>query len=201
MTVGTAEIGLRERKKAATRQALYEAAVRLALAHGLENTTVEAIADEAGVSRRTFSNYFAGKEEALLYSELQRVQALMEMVRARPADEPAWTALTRAAEEFYQRMGELDPEHLSQWRLVRTQPSLVAAQVQTFAGLELQLAAEVGARLAGPPDPLRARLTAAAFLAALRVALHVWLDQPAGGSSLWNLVQRALDEAGDGFEK
>jgi AcrR family transcriptional regulator len=199
MTVGTAEIGLRERKKAATRQALHEAAVRLALAHGLERTTVEAIADEAGVSRRTFSNYFTGKEEALLYAELQRVQALVAMVQARPAEELAWTALTRAAEEFYQQMGELDPAHLTQWRLVRTQPSLVAAQVQTFAALELQLAAEVGARLAGPPDQLSARLTAAAFLAALRVALHVWLDQPAGGRSLWNLVQSALDEAGDGF--
>jgi AcrR family transcriptional regulator len=201
MTVGTAEIGLRERKKAATRQALHEAAVRLALAHGLEHTTVEAIADEAGVSRRTFSNYFTGKEEALLYSELQRVQALVEMVQARPADEPAWTALNRAAEDFYQQMGELDAEHLSQWRLVRAQPTLVAAQVQTFAALELQLAAEVAARLAGPPDHLRARLTAAAFLAALRVSLHVWLDQPTGGRSLWDLVQRALDEAGRGFQK
>ncbi len=89
MTVGTAEIGLRERKKAATRQALYEAAVRQALAHGLERSTVEAIADEAGVSRRTFSNYFTGKEEVLLYGEHQRVRALVEMVQARPAEEPA----------------------------------------------------------------------------------------------------------------
>ena len=62
----TAEPGLRERKKAATRQALHEAAVRLAIAHGPDRITVEAVADEAGVSRRTFSNYFANKEEALL---------------------------------------------------------------------------------------------------------------------------------------
>jgi AcrR family transcriptional regulator len=199
MTVGTAEVGLRERKKAATRQALYEAAVRLALEHGLEHTTVEAIADEAGVSRRTFSNYFAGKDEALLYGEHQRVQALVEMVQGRPVDEGAWVALNRAAEDFYRQMGELDPEHLSQWRLVRAQPSLVAAQVQTFAALELQLAAEVAAR--GDKDQLRARLTAAAFLAAMRVALNVWLDQPVGGRSLWDLVQRALDEAGRGFDR
>lgn len=199
MTVGAAELGLRERKKAATRQALYEAAVRLALAHGLERTTVEAIADEAGVSRRTFSNYFAGKEEALLYGEHQRVQALVEMVQTRPVDEPAWVALNRAAEDFYRQMGDLDPEHVTQWRLVRAQPSLVAAQVQTFAALERELAAAVTARLPEGGDEVRARMTAAAFLAALRVALHVWLDQPAGGRSLWDLVQRALEEAGRGF--
>src|SRR3954451_5934320 len=202
MTVSAAELGLRERKKAATKHALYEAAVRLALEHGLERTTVEAIADEAGVSRRTFSNYFAGKEEALLYGEHQRVQALVEIVRARPRVEPAWVALTRAAEDFYLQIGVLDPEQLSQWRLVRAQPSLVAAQVQTFAALAGELAAEVAARLpdGDHPDPVRARLTAAAFLAALRVALHVWLDQPTGSRSLWDLVQRALDEAGGGFD-
>ena len=202
MTVSTAELGLRERKKAATRQALYEAAVRLALEHGLDRTTVEAIADEAGVSRRTFSNYFAGKEEALLYGEHQRVQALVEMVRARPEDETAWVALNRAAENFYRQLGELDPAQLSQWRLVRAQPSLVAAQVQTFAALERELAAEVGTRLPDSgADPIRARLTAAAFLAALRVALHMWLDHPVDGRPLWDLVQRALDEAGRGFDR
>src|SRR3954468_11132152 len=77
--------GLRERKKAATRHALHEAAVRLAIAHGPDRVTVEAIADEAGVSRRTFSNYFANKEEALLYGDHQRIRAMVEMVRARPA--------------------------------------------------------------------------------------------------------------------
>src|SRR3954468_1297252 len=77
--------GLRERKKAATRHALHEAAVRLAIAHGPARVTVEAIADEAGVSRRTFSNYFANKEEALLYGDHQRIRAMVEMVRARPA--------------------------------------------------------------------------------------------------------------------
>jgi AcrR family transcriptional regulator len=61
----TSPVGLRERKKTATRQALHEAAVRLAVERGVDNVTIEAIADAASVSRRTFSNYFAGKEQAL----------------------------------------------------------------------------------------------------------------------------------------
>lgn len=57
--------GLRERKKAATRLALHESALRLAAEQGPDGVTIEAIADAANVSRRTFSNYFSSKEEAL----------------------------------------------------------------------------------------------------------------------------------------
>jgi AcrR family transcriptional regulator len=64
--VVTSPAGLRERKKTATRQALHESAVRLAVERGVDNVTIEAIADAAEASRRTFSNYFAGKEQALL---------------------------------------------------------------------------------------------------------------------------------------
>ena len=57
---------LRERKKAETWTALHEAAASLALQNGVEQTTVEAIAASAGVSPRTFFNYFQAKEDAIL---------------------------------------------------------------------------------------------------------------------------------------
>jgi AcrR family transcriptional regulator len=199
MSVTIAEVGLRERKKVATRQALYEAAVRLAIAHGADKITVEAIADEAGVSRRTFSNYFASKEEALLHGDRQRMGVLIATVHARPPGEAPWEALTRAAEEFYRQAASLDPEWVAQTRLVRSQPALIAQQVSTFAALERELSAEVAARMAeADPSGIRARLTAAAFMAALRVALHVWLDAP-GDAALGDLVGRALAETGRGF--
>jgi len=199
MSTTIAEAGLRERKKAATRQALHQAAVRLAIAHGADKITVEAVADAAGVSRRTFSNYFANKEEALLYGDQQRIGTLIGMVQARPAGEGPWQALTEAAREFYRQVGELDPAWAAQTRMLRSQPALLAQQLNTFAAVERELAAAVTARTAEPdPSGVRARLAAATFMTSLRVALHIWLDAPAD-TSLEDLVDRALAEAGRGF--
>ncbi|MET0426584.1 MAG: helix-turn-helix domain-containing protein [Actinoplanes sp.] len=196
----TAEPGLRERKKAATRRALHDAAVRLAVEHGAERVTVEAIADAAGVSRRTFSNYFGSKEEALLYGDLLRMRTLIEIVHARPTGESPWTALTAAAEEFYRRLGDLDPQWIVQTRLVRNHPTLIAAQVQTFAALERELAAEVAVRAAEEdPTGVRAKLAAATFLVAMRVALHTWLERPPG-TALWDVASVTLAEAARGYD-
>ncbi len=57
---------LRERKRAETRAKLADAALELVLRDGLETVTVEQISDRAGVSRRTFFNYFDSKDDALL---------------------------------------------------------------------------------------------------------------------------------------
>ncbi|MFI5493429.1 TetR/AcrR family transcriptional regulator [Actinoplanes sp. NPDC051859] len=194
------EPGLRARKKAATRQALHEAAVRLAIAHGADRITVEAVADAAGVSRRTFSNYFANKEEALLHGDHQRLRALVGIVWERPADEDPWTALTRAARQFYEQFGELDPQWVAQTRLLRTQPALAAQQASTFAALERELAAAVAARTSADAvtPGLRERLIAATFMTSMRVALHLWLAAP-DEVPLRELVQRSLAEAGKGF--
>src|SRR6188472_1015635 len=102
--------GLRERKKEATRRALHEAAVRLTVEHGLDEVTVEAIADAAGVSRRTFSNYFGGKEDALLYGGEQRMRSMLEAFEARPPEESSWTALRASFGVLYGGVGNLDPQ-------------------------------------------------------------------------------------------
>jgi AcrR family transcriptional regulator len=57
---------LRERKKAETWHAIHDAAADLALDEDTTHVTVEAIASEAGISQRTFFNYFPTKEDAIL---------------------------------------------------------------------------------------------------------------------------------------
>ena len=73
----TGTLGLRERKKLGTRWALSDAALELALERGLENVTREDIANRAGVSLRTFNNYFTGKYEAVAFRQVDREKLIL----------------------------------------------------------------------------------------------------------------------------
>ena len=193
--MSTPTLGLRERKKEATRLALHQAAVRIAAEQGLARLTVEAIADAAVVSRRTFSNYFANKEEALLYSDQLRMRRLLERVSARPPAESAWAALSAAAIEVVSQ-DRSDPRWVAQVRLLRRQPSLLAQLVSTYAEGERALAEAVVDRLpAGNDRDLRARLLAAALLTALRIAVQQWIENP--GRPLSDVLVRVLDVAAE----
>ena len=61
-----AEPGLRERKRRATRLAIQQAALRIAIEDGLAAVTVDEVSRRADISPRTFFNYFPSKEQAIL---------------------------------------------------------------------------------------------------------------------------------------
>ncbi|MEU2889269.1 TetR/AcrR family transcriptional regulator [Streptomyces albidoflavus] len=193
-----APLGLRERKKAATRHAVHEATMRLTREHGLDHVTVEAIADAAGISRRTFSNYFTGKEDALLYGKEQYIQRLLDAVRDRPAEETNWQALRAATQVL--RDPRLDPprrEWAQQTRLAMSHPSLLGRQLSTLATLESDLATTLTAR--SPTDPVRARVMAAAFLVALRIAMQLWIEENEQAEDPMELMMITMDEMGERF--
>lgn len=193
-----APITLRERKKEATRQALHEAVLRLAVDRGLDGVTVDAVADEANVSRRTFSNYFANKEDALLYGDQVRIEQLLDQLRARPAAEAPWRALTVSATAQFAALDEVDPNWLAQLQLLRRHPALLAQQVAAQAALEQELALEIAARSPAPAEPMRSRVMAAVFLATLRTVTAVWAERP-GSTSLSDAVRAGLDRAAEAF--
>jgi AcrR family transcriptional regulator len=182
---------LRARKKVATRQALHEAALRLAMANGLDCVTVEHIADEAGVSRRTFSNYFANKEDAILHADRERTRQLLDLVASRPAEEPPWTALRHSALTQYDSRPVPNRTWLEQFRLLRKHPSLMARQAADQIAFERDLAETLQSR---DPELTRqlARLTAATFLAILRTTGALWFEQP-DAPPLPDLLTQLLD--------
>jgi len=102
------KLGLRERKKLDTRWALSDAALELALERGLENVTRDDIANRAGVSLRTFNNYFTGKYEAVAYRQVDRMRQSLAVFRDRPADERLWMAITEAVLEPLEAEGAVD---------------------------------------------------------------------------------------------
>jgi len=109
----TAALGLRERKKLGTRWALSDAALELALQRGLENVTREDIVNRAGVSLRTFNNYFTGKYEAVAFRQIDRMRQSLAAFEERPADEPLWSAITEAVLQPLEAEGAMDvrPTH------------------------------------------------------------------------------------------
>lgn len=196
MDSSTAGPGLRERKKEATRQAVHEATLRLTVEHGFDQVTVEAVADAAGISRRTFSNYFTNKEDALLHGEEQQIRALVSTVRDRPADEPAWPALRAAVAQF--RTAPPERDWAVRTRLAMRHPSLLARQLANHAALERDLAEAVATRPGPPSAPVRPIVLAAAFLASLRIAMRMWIEEDLAREPA-TVIDEVLDEMGRGF--
>lgn len=87
-------LGLRERQRRASLQHIHEAALALANAKGVADTTVAEIAERAGVSRRTLFNYYATKEDAIVgLARTELHQQALEEYLAAPADEDELTRI------------------------------------------------------------------------------------------------------------
>ncbi|MFQ6171146.1 TetR family transcriptional regulator [Oryzobacter sp. R7] len=85
--VVSAATSLRDRKRDETRRSLADAAYAIVRDEGVEALTAEAVADRAGVSRRTFFNYFPSVDSVLTASLAQFFDSVTERLHARPADE------------------------------------------------------------------------------------------------------------------
>ncbi|GAA2888636.1 TetR family transcriptional regulator [Actinoplanes cyaneus] len=170
---------LRERKKRATQEALREAALRLALEHGTANVRVADIAEAAGVSPRTYNNYFSSREQAIVAAVTARREArIAEATAAQPAHIPLADAVTTAIVQVYTTPGDDDHPALL---LIATDPALRHAFLDTTAGIEAPLTTAMARRL-GHTDQDTARILAASVTAAVRIALERWL-RPATGSA------------------
>ena len=95
--------GLRERKKARTRRALSDAAVRLFAERGFEATTVDAICAEADVAISTFYAYFESKEAAAFPDEDARAAVISATLRDRTPGEPLHVTARRVSHAVVER--------------------------------------------------------------------------------------------------
>lgn len=199
-------MGLRERKKLETRAALSWAAIRLAVERGLEAVKVEDIAEAAGVSPRTFNNYFSSKGEAIVSRHLDRLRQVADELRARPPAEPLWAAITGAA------LTQLEPgpEILAnpvgdraRWaagvRAMLAEPSLQGEMLRAGALAEAEFAGAVAERTGTDlHKDLYPHLVAATVLAATNVAQAAFLraDSP---RTMQDLLTEALDRLAAGL--
>jgi len=184
-TVTTPRPGLRDRKKQATRKALRDAALRLALERGPDNVRVDDIAEAAGVSPRTYNNYFSSREQAIVAAvTAEREARIAAAVAARPATVRLADAVTEAIVEQYTDPGSHDARALL---LITTSPALHDAFLGTAAGIEHPLTAVIAQRT-GDTGQLTARVLSASVAAAVRIALGQWIRPAAESPSASGLV-------------
>jgi AcrR family transcriptional regulator len=195
----TFETGLRERKKAATRASLATAALELGVERGIEHLTVEDIAEAAGVSTRTFFNYFPTKEAAFVADDVDRGRDFVRSVAAQGDEMAPWQALRTAAVSALGRSELPERELALKIRLSRMSPAVVAEQLAQFERLEHELVDEVARRCGLAATDLLPRLMTAAVTAAFRATVETWLT--AGSSDdFTNVLERALDALSPSFD-
>lgn len=172
--------GLRERKKADTRRALSDAALHLTLEHGFDAVTREAIATMAGVSLRTFNNYFAGKYEALAYRQTARMRRSVEEFRSRPTDEPLWTSIVQAVvgtlETDFADMTGAEQAVPDRGELVEIRKLLMMPEVRNAVSRDLfdDWAVAIAERTGTRPDDLYPRLVVAVVRAVGDAAMDAY---------------------------
>jgi AcrR family transcriptional regulator len=188
----------RERQREETRRDLARAALELAGERGLANVRVPEIAAAAGVSTRTFNNYFPSKEAAIAWPAERRWTRMGENLLARPAEEPLGDALVAAVAGLY--ASAPDPESQDSFvgrfrALAATEPSLRVEYLRISDAGEDQLAKGIATRIGAAEDELRPRLLAAMAVGAERAAIRHWLPSTGKTTPLADVVHAAVREA------
>ena len=190
-------LGLRDRKKAATRLALSTAAARLAMERGIDLVTADMIASEAGVSVRTFHNYFSCKEEAVLHHLEAEFFEWADWLRERPADEPILDALEhvvlRAITESAGRLEEM--KALAD--LIDSSPTLLAKKMEMHVRIAPMLD-EVIAERTGVSG-LYPSLLQTVVGAACTASIDLWMSGRSSADSPEQLVREAFDHLRSGL--
>ncbi|WP_327309905.1 TetR family transcriptional regulator (plasmid) [Streptomyces sp. NBC_01298] len=187
-TVAEAGLGLRERKKLRTRQAIREAARRLIDERGYDNTTIEQIAAAAEISPSTVFRYFPSKEHIVLTDDYANFS--MAFLRERPAQEPPLAALRAVVTEMVRRLsGEFSEEYRWRRALVRQVPA-IRALVGEEQDRWIESVSEVFAERSGlTADNLELRVLVGAMTGAFHQVL--WGDHPED-TDLVEMIGRAL---------
>ena len=174
--------GLRERKKQATEAALRAAALHLALERGPENVRVDDIAEAAGVSTRTYNNYFSSREQAIIAAiTAERASRVGSAVTGRAPDVSLADAVIDAVVAQHSEPAD------DALMMVTASPALRACYVDTVAALEDILTEAIAVRHS-ELERLTAAVLSASVGAATKVALRHWLESAGTPASMPGFV-------------
>lgn len=188
---------LRDRKKRQTHELLQAIALELFDARGFDDVTVDEIAECADVSRSTFFRYFPTKEDVLVGRATERLEELRAAFAGREADEPVLRTLRWALQALADGYEHRRHEFVVLRRIAEQHPGVRARALEHQSVLEGAFATLLAERLGGAdPTGLRARVTAGAVMAAVRVAVDEWIEE---GGDLRPLLDATFDVLDEGL--
>jgi AcrR family transcriptional regulator len=188
-----ARLGLRERKKAKTRAAIREHALRLIREQGYDATTVEQIAEAAEVSPSTFFRYFPTKEDVVLQDDMDLLW--MDAFRAQPPGLSPLAAMRAALHEGFAAMSGDDLATLRETMELAAIPAVRARMLDELSRTTQFLSSAIAERAGRPPDDFAVRTVAGAVVG---VAMSAWFTAPEDIEGFADRLERglALLEAG-----
>ena len=168
--------GLRARKRAETHARIQAEGMRLFLRNGFEATTLDDVAEAAGVSRRTLMNYFGSKEEIVFSTKAGFSRMVADAVAARPVDEPLLDMVENALVDLAERPRSDEARAVAV--LIHATPSLRAGDQAKYEQVERRLAETLASRKGLPSDDITCRVVAGAAVSIMKLSMDAWLANP-----------------------
>ena len=168
---------LQVRKQQLVRDAIYDAAIELFSVKGFDETTVEEIAQAAGVSRRSFFRYYATKDDLLAQSVVAYGVALTESIEACPT---TFTQIELLRETVFAGIRHTTSQPLTRQIIEISQRSISARRAHASRLMEVEdsVSAAYALRLKNSSkNDLKPRLLAHLTISVLNVAFTAWFTR------------------------
>jgi mycofactocin system transcriptional regulator len=187
----------RGRPPSTSRRELRLIALRLFAERGFDNTTIEQVAAEAGVSERTFFRYFTTKASVLWTEFETEVETIRDSLAAVPDDVPLMDAIRGAVVAANHYHAADVPEMRIRMHLIATVPALSSSAAEHYEAWERAISDFAGRRLDQPADSLYPLTIGRAALAACRAAYDRWSARADDDLTIY--LDAALDALASGF--
>lgn len=182
--------GVREQKRVDTHQRIVDVALNAFLTHGYAATTLDAIAAEAGISRRTFFSYFKSKDDIVISVMADGWASLFaELLKTSP-DVPPLDAVCAV---MTQQMSSYTSDEMTALdQLMRSSESLLARKQSFYAEQEQALFATLCEVWRQPERQLALRMVAILSIGALKLTTQTWGTHSGDKRSMAQLFRDAL---------
>lgn len=188
-----ARASARGRPEATSHAEIEQVAFTLFARQGFARTTLEAIASEVGVGRRTLFRYYQSKND-IPWGQFDRtLDHFRDLLASQPDTTPVHEGVHRAVVEFNRFSDDAQPPHHQRMRLIFTTPELQAHSVLRYSEWRRVIAEHVAARTETTADDLLPQVVGHVSLALSLSAYEQWLKQPSpDAASLLETIDRAM---------